>query len=101
LKQKLIEKLNALRCLKAPVLPPQSDKAHAELRCFANPCINLLVRPSVTREYHPKLFELLDLRCSVLPLTCTIHCLGFMERYHTSVLLLLIFILAWSHAAVG
>jgi len=29
--------------------------------CFTNPCINLVVPPSVTREYHLKLIELLHL----------------------------------------
>ena len=37
--------------------------------------------------------------CSVLPLTCRIHCLGFVERHSTSVFLVLIFIPARSHAA--
>jgi len=58
------QKLTALRCLKAPVLWPQSDKLTQNCVCFINPCINLLVPPSVTREYHTKVFELLHyLQC--------------------------------------
>jgi len=37
--------------------------------------------------------------CSVLPLTCRIHCLGRPERHNTSIFLVLIFVPAWSHAA--
>ena len=37
--------------------------------------------------------------CSLLPLTCSTHWLGFMERHNTSVFLVLIFILIWSHSA--
>ena len=36
---------------------------------------------------------------SVFPHTCRIHCLGRIERNNTYVLLVLIFIPAWSHAA--
>jgi len=38
-----------------PVLSPQREiKLAQKSVCFTNPCINLLVRPFVTREYHPK-----------------------------------------------
>ena len=37
--------------------------------------------------------------CSVLPLTCSVHCLGFLESHNTSVFLVLIFIPARLHAA--
>jgi len=37
--------------------------------------------------------------CSVFPLTCRIHCLGCFERHNTSILLVLIFVPACSHAA--
>jgi len=35
----------------------------------------------------------------VLLLSCSINCLGFVERHNTLVFLVLIFILAWSHTA--
>jgi len=66
--------------------------------CFINPCISLLIPSSVTREYHPEVLEFLHLP-HLLPLTCGIHCLGFLERQNISVLYVLIFIPAWSHAA--
>jgi len=62
--QRPIEKLKALRALKAPVLSPRSNKAHAERQncvSFTNPCINPFVPTSVTREYHPKVLERLHL----------------------------------------
>ena len=46
--QKLISKLTALRCLKAPVLWPQSDKAHAELRLLHQSLINFHVQSLVS-----------------------------------------------------
>jgi len=42
-----------------------------------NPCINLLVLPSVIREYHHKLLELLDLQQCIV--ACSAHWLGFLE----------------------
>jgi len=41
--------------------------------CFTTPCINLLVPPSVTGEYHRK-FKVLELSacCSALSLTCSV-----------------------------
>jgi len=54
-------KLTSLRCFKHPVVLPQSNKAHAELYILSNSCIDLLVSPSVTRENHPKKFELVNL----------------------------------------
>jgi len=36
--------------------------------------------------------------CSVLPLTCSVHRLSFLERHNTLVLSVLILIPAWSHA---
>ena len=36
--------------------------------------------------------------CSVLPLICRTHWLGFLERYNTSVFLVLIIIPTWPHA---
>jgi len=49
------EKLTALRCLKAPVSLPRSDKAHVEGRLFAS--VKLFVLFSVTREYHAEVLE--------------------------------------------
>ena len=64
--QRPIYKLTALWCLKAAVAWPQSEKAHAGFRLFfSNPCINFPFPSSVTREYHPKILELLDpLQCN-------------------------------------
>jgi len=139
---RLIWKVTTLRYLQAPVLWPQSDETLCV--CFTSPCINLLLPPSATREYHPKAravasrgpvvpgpsFEICAphftfgplvaayIQCcilkmwtplwflappagkswrracpkhlnfstssSVLPLTCSAHCLGFQERHNTS-----------------
>ena len=57
---------------------------------FANPCINLLAPPSATRKYATPRCLNVSTCCSVLPLTCSIHCLGFVERRNTSVFLVLI-----------
>jgi len=38
-------------------------------------------------------------RCIVFQLTCSIQCLGRLERHNTSIFLVLIFVPAWSHAA--
>jgi len=65
---------------------------------FSNPSINLIAPPSVIRKYHYYALEFLHL-LQCIPLTCGIHCLWFVERYNTSVVLVLIFILAWSHTA--
>ena len=71
-----IEKLKALRCLKAPVSSPRSNNDHAELQncvSFTNPCINPFVPTSVTREYHPKVLERLHLlRCSFVHMQNTL-----------------------------
>jgi len=37
--------------------------------------------------------------CSIFPLTCRIHCLGRLNRHNASILLELIFVPAWLHAA--
>ena len=92
-------------------LSARCDKANAELGLL-HPCINHLVPPSTTREYHPEALELLDswvpprgtwrhsICCRVLPLTCNVHCLfGLLERHNTSVFFVLIFIPTWTHAA--
>jgi len=47
--------------LKTPVLTPPSDKAHAELGLLYQPCVNPIVLPSVTREHHLNVFDVLDL----------------------------------------
>jgi len=64
--------------------------------CLTNPCINLLVPSSVTREYHPNILELL----SALSLICYAHMLqfGFLERHNTSIFLVIILFPAWSQA---
>jgi len=48
--------------MKVSALTPHSDKAHAQ-NCvyFSNPYINLLVLPSATREWQPRLLKFLDL----------------------------------------
>jgi len=65
-----------------------------------NPYINLLAPPSVTgKQATPQVLELQLLGYSVLPLTCSMRCIGFAGRHNASVFLVLIFILARSHAA--
>jgi len=54
-------KLIALRCLKTPVCDHRAIKLTQNYVCFFNTCINLLAPSSVTRKYHPKVLELLDL----------------------------------------
>ena len=52
------------------------------------------VQPSVIREYHPKIFELLHL------LQCIAHYwLGVLERHNITVILVLVSIPTWPHAA--
>ena len=66
----------------------------------SSPSINLFVLPSITRgrEYHPKVLELLQLlQCNATHLQKTLP--EFLGRHNTSVFLVLIFVLAWSHAA--
>jgi len=66
---------------------------------FTNPYINLLeLRLPPLVNTTPRYLNF-STCCSVLSLTCRIHCLGFVERHNTSVCLVLIFIPAWSHAA--
>ena len=73
-----IQILTGLLYLKAPVLPPQSDKAYAELRLFHLLCINLFVLSSVTRKYHPKVPEFLHLQVQkCFPLACSANCMCF------------------------
>jgi len=62
---------------------------------LADPCINLLVNPSVTRKYHPKALERFYLLQSAD--ACSAHWLGFLERHKSSAFLVLIFIPAKSH----
>ena len=52
--QRHVWKLRALRCLKTPVLLPQSTKAHAELRLLYQSVYQSPCWPSVTREYQLK-----------------------------------------------
>ena len=59
--------------------------------CFNNPCTNLLVPPSATREYNPKVRELLNL-LQFMTLACNVHWLGFLGRRNISAFLVLIFI---------
>jgi len=67
--------------------------------CFINPCHNLLVLSSVTCEYHPKVLYLNFSTCfSALPLTCSVHLLGFLDRHNILVLLVLNFTPVSSHA---
>ena len=64
--------------------------------CLRSLVYNLLVRPSVTRKYHPKVLEFFHrLQCS----SYSVPWLGFLERRNTSVFLVLVFIPTWSHAA--
>jgi len=49
---------------KLPFCDHRAIKLTQNCVCFTNPCINLLVPSSVTREYHTKVFELLHyLQC--------------------------------------
>jgi len=90
----------ALRCLKAPASWSQSDKANAILWVsFTNPCINLLAPHSVTRDISTTPTYLDFFTCCSVLLTRSIQCLGFPERLHTPVFLVLIFIPALAHAA--
>jgi len=66
---------------------------------FGNPSISLIAPPSVTCKYHHYVLTFLHLLLQCIPLTCSIRCLWFVERHNTSIVLVLIFILAWSHAA--
>ena len=65
--------------------------------CFTNTWINLLVLPSLINTI-PTCMNV-AVCYSVLPLTCSIHCLGFLGRHNISTFLVLVFIPAWSHAA--
>ena len=47
---------------------------------FSNPSISLIAPPSVTRKYHHYVLEFLHL-LQCIPLTCSIHCLWFVERH--------------------
>jgi len=89
-----------LRYLKAPVSWPQSDKAHAELRLLYQSVYQSPRSHSVARNINttPRYLNFFNC-CSVLLLTCSIHCLGFLERLNTPVFLVLIFIPGPSHAA--
>jgi len=57
---------------------------------FTNPYSNLLVPPSVTREYHPKTLIPLDLLQCILAYLYP-KPLVFLERHNTSVFFMLIF----------
>jgi len=71
-------------------------KVHEELLLLCNPCINRLALLFCLSSLVNTTKYFIFTYCSVLPLTCSIHCLGFLER-HTSVFLVLIFFSAWSH----
>jgi len=51
--------------------------------CFNNPCINILV-PTSVMNITPRYW---NFTCTVLLLTFSIHCLGFLERHNTSIFL--------------
>jgi len=56
-----------------------------ECVCFANPCINLLVRSLVNANA----LEFIDLlQCIATQLQYSLHCLAFPERHNNSVFLL-------------
>jgi len=67
---------------------------------FINLCINRLasLRLSSLVNTIPRYLKF-STCCSVLPLTCSVHCLGFIERHNTSIFFVLIFVPAQSHAA--
>jgi len=46
---------------KLPCCDHRGIKLTQNCVCFINPCVSLLVPDSVTRAYHPKLLQLLDL----------------------------------------
>jgi len=71
---------------KLPFCDHKAIKLTQNCVSFTNPCNNLFVPPSVTGKYYPKAQYLnFSTCCSVLPLTCSAHCLRFVERHNTSV----------------
>ena len=83
---------------KTPFCDHETIKLTQNHVSFTNPCTNLHVPFSVTCEYHPKAFELLDLlQCIAAYLQ---HGLTWISG-ETSVFLALILALAWSHAAAN
>jgi len=68
-------KLTASRYFKSPALSQQRDEAHAELRLLYQSVItSLFQHPSIVNTT-PRYFNF-STYCSVLPLTCSIRCLG-------------------------
>jgi len=84
---------------KPPFRDHRAIKLTQNCLCFTNPCINSRAPPSVTGDINttPRYLNVFTC-CSVLLLTCSLHCLGFVERHHTPVFLVLIFSPARSEA---
>ena len=84
---------------KLPFCDHRAIKLTQNCVCFTNPCTNLLIPPSSTREYHPEVLELLHLLQCIATHVQRIHHLGFLEGNDTSVFWVLIFVSVWLHAA--
>jgi len=95
--QRPIEKLKALRSLKAPVLSPWSNKAHAESRLLYQSAYQS--RLSTLVNTTPRYLKI-STCCSVLYF-CSLAentALGVL-RHNTSIFSEMIFVPAWSHTA--
>jgi len=66
--------------------------------CFANQWVNVLLRFPPFVNTTPRCLNF-STCCSVLPFTFSLHWFGFLERKNISVIVVLNFISAWSHAA--
>jgi len=61
---------------------PQSNKAHAEMRLLSESVYPSLCSNFRACEYHHTVLGHFNITCcSVLPLTCRIHCFGRLERH--------------------
>jgi len=85
------------RIWKLPLRHHGAIKLTQNCVCFNNPCINLFVPTSATREYHPKVVERLHLvQCISAHLQNTLPWASWETQYLN--FLVLIFVPAWSHA---
>jgi len=81
---------------KLPFCHHRAIKLTQNCVCFTNSCMNLLLRIPSHANATPRCLNV-STCCSLLPITCRMHCIGFLERHNTTVFLVLIFIPAWSH----
>lgn len=68
--------------------------------CFANSCIKLLLRHPSLVNATPR-YSNFSTCCTVLRLSCSAHCRGFVKRHNTSECLVLISIHWWSHTGAN